>query len=156
MKIRYHALALCFCILASIPAAVHLCRATLGESADSVPADRKALAAVRHSTTNHENYSVQEIQSDVNVVREYISPSGIVFAIAWNGLTRPDLSTLLGSYAPEYLQALQKSPRKPGRRYSKVRSDRVVVEQWGHMRNLQGRAYVPDLIPPGVSIDDIK
>lgn len=156
MKIRYHALALCMCISTFGPGTAHLCRATLGESADSVPADRKALAAVRHSTTNHGNYSVQEIISDVNVVREYISPAGIVFAIAWNGLTRPDLSTLLGSYASEYRQAMQQTPRKPGRRYSKVRSDRVVVEQWGHMRNLQGRAYVPDLIPPGVSIDDIK
>jgi len=37
-----------------------------------------------------------------------------------------------------------------------VRTDRVVVEKWGNMRNLQGRAYAPALIPPGVSIDEIK
>ena len=48
------------------------------------------------------------------------------------------------------------SPREPGRRNQKVETNRIVVEKWGHMRNLQGRAYVPALIPAGVSIDEIK
>jgi len=47
--------------------------------------------------------------------------------------------------------------RKPGlRRHFVVRTDRVVVEKWGHVRNLQGRAYPPALIPLGVSVDEIK
>ncbi len=156
MKNRAYGIVLCLSLSAYVLSAPYLCRATLGERAESVSSDRKALSAVRRATTTHRNYTVQEIKSDVNVIREYISPSGIVFAIAWNGLTHPDLTTLLGSYALEYSQAMQQSPHKPGRRYSKVQADRVVVEKWGHMRNLQGRAYVPDLIPPGVSINEIK
>ena len=132
-------------------------QAALGESADSVESDRKALSAVKHATTVRNGYTVQEFALDGTLVREYVSPSGIVFGIAWNGLTYPDLTPLLGSYASEYQAALRQTPRRPGlRRHQVVKTDRVVVEKWGHMRNLQGRAYAPALIPPGVNIDAIK
>jgi hypothetical protein len=66
------------------------------------------------------------------------------------------LSPLLGSYAGEYDDAVRHAQRKPGRRHVQIKTDRIVVEKWGHMRNLQGRAYAADLIPPGVNIDEIK
>jgi hypothetical protein len=131
-------------------------RATLGESATSAEADRKALSAVRGATTTAGNYTVQEMRTDAYTVREYVSPAGIVFAVAWEGLTYPDLTPLLGSYAAQYKEALRQRPRRPGRRHLTVRTDQVVVQKWGHMRDLRGRAYVPALIPPGVSIDEIK
>jgi hypothetical protein len=131
-------------------------RATLGEPAESVISDRKAISADRSSTTVCNGYTIQEVISDSVSVREYISPSGVVFGIAWSGLIHPDLTLLLGSYAGEYQEALKQTPRKYGRRFSQVRTDRVVVEKWGHMRHLQGRAYAPALIPSGVSIDEIK
>ncbi len=130
--------------------------AMLGGTADSIAADRKAISAVPGVMTSHSGYTVQAIVSDATTVREYLSPSGIVFGIAWNGLTHPDLTPLLGAYAKEYQEGLLRASRKPGRRYLRVKTDRVVVEKWGHMRNLQGRAYVPALIPKGVSVDDIK
>ncbi len=130
--------------------------AVLGEPAASVSSDRKALMATQGPVIGHHDYEVQEIVSDTMRVREYISSSGIVFAIAWNGMTVPDLKTLLGSYADDYQAALRMAPRKFGRQSRKIKTDRVVVEQWGHMRNLQGRAYAPALIPQGVSIDEIK
>ncbi len=132
-------------------------RATLGESADSVSSDRIALSAENRTATTRKSFTVQEFESNGTFVREYISPSGIVFAVAWNGLTYPDLTPLLGSYAGEYKAALRQTPRRPGiiRRHA-VRTEGVVVEKWGHMRNLQGRAYAPSLIPPGVSIEEIK
>ncbi len=131
--------------------------AVLGESADSVESDRMALSAGQGSTTAHTGYSVHQFDSGATTVREYVSSSsGIVFGIAWNGLVHPDLDGLLGSYADAYHKALQQTPRKPGRRSIRLKTDSVVVEKWGHMRNLQGRAYVPALIPEGVGIDDIK
>lgn len=130
--------------------------AVLGESADSISSDRRALVATRGSVTVYDGYQVQEIGSATMTIREYISPSGVVFAIAWNGMTVPDLTTLLGSYANDYQKALKQTPRKPGRRLRQIKTDGVVVEKWGHMRNLQGRAYSPALIPQGVSIDKIK
>jgi hypothetical protein len=143
-------------LLAATLAASRPASATLGEAADSVTTDRKALSAAQGATTSPRSYKVQEIVSDSTTIREYISPNDIVFAIAWNGLSNPDLTQLLGSYADEYHQALHKAPRKHGRRFNRVKTNRLVVEKWGHMRNLQGRAFVPNLIPPGVSVDDIK
>lgn len=131
-------------------------QATLGESAESVMSDRKEISAVRGATTVHNGYTIQEVISDSVSVREFISSSGVVFGIAWSGLIHPDLTLLLGSYAGEYQEALKQTPRTHGRRFSRVRTNRVVVEKWGHMRHLQGRAYAPALIPSGVSIDEIK
>ena len=143
-------------LLAATLAAAQPLLAALGEPADSVAQDRKAMSAARGAATVHAGYTVQEVVSDSVTVREYISPAGIVFGIAWNGLTHPDLTPLLGSYAGEYAAAVRHSQRKPGRRPVQVKTDRIVVEKWGHMRNLQGRAYAEVLIPPGVSIDEIK
>jgi hypothetical protein len=143
-------------LLAATFGAAQPVHATLGESADSVMTDRKALSAVQAVTTTRNAYTVQEISSDSVAVREYMSPSGMVFGIAWNGLTHPDLTLLLGSYAGEYQKSVKQTPRKPGRRFSQIKTNRIVVEKWGHMRNLRGRAYVPSLIPPGVTVDEIK
>ncbi len=130
--------------------------AALGESVDTIESDREHLTAVRGARTAHRDYTVHEIKTDSTVVREYVSPAGIIFAIAWNGLVHPDLTELLGSYAGEYQDALRQTPREQGRRQLQVRTNRVVVQKWGHIRDLKGRAYAPDLIPPGVSIDAIK
>jgi hypothetical protein len=131
-------------------------QATLGEPVGSIASNKKALSAVRSATQTSSKYTVHEFQSETITVREYVSPSGIVFGIAWNGLTHPDLTPLLGSYASEHQEALSHIERQPGRKHIKVETDNLVVEKWGHMRNLQGRAYVPSLIPQEVSVDEIK
>lgn len=156
MKRRFFTRFLTLWFAAIILAFAQQARATLGESAVSVAKDRTALSAVQRSAKVLSGYTVHEIESDASSVREYMAPSGVVFGIAWNGLIHPDLTPLLGSYAAEYRTALKQTPRKPGRRRHQVKSERVIVEKWGHMRNLQGRAYDPALIPAGVNIDEIK
>jgi hypothetical protein len=156
MKMRLYILFLSLGLSVAIFATGHQAQATLGESADSIVSDRESLSAVRRSTVVRSDYTIREIASASTVVREYVSPSGVVFGIAWNGLIHPDLTQLLGAYAGEYREALRQTPRQPGRRRLQVKTDSAVVEKWGHMRNLQGRAYVPALIPPGVSIDEIR
>ncbi|MGA2151082.1 MAG: DUF2844 domain-containing protein [Geobacteraceae bacterium] len=156
MRKRIKALYLGFYFAAFLLATAQRAQATLGESVSSVESDRKVFSAVRHPTLARNGYTVQELKSDANVVREYISPSGIVFAIAWNGLSHPDLTTLLGAYVGEYQQALQQTTGQKGNRHLQVRANRIIVEKWGHMRNIQGRAYIPALIPSGVSINELK
>ncbi len=147
-------------LLALLPAAALAAaapaRASLGGTAASVEADRKALGAVRRGTVAKAGYTVQEFESGGVRVREYVSAAGEVFGIAWNGLTHPDLATLLGSRAAAWQAADERTPRVPGRRHRTVVAENVVVEKWGHMRNLQGRAYDPALLPPGVKPDDIR
>ncbi len=157
MKRRLSTLFLGFGLVAAVLATAQQAQAVLGESVDSVTTDQKTLSAARGAATAvHNGYTVQEVKSDAITVREYVSSSGIVFGIAWEGRVPPDLAQLLGSYAGEYQQAVNKTPRQPGRRRLQVKTARVVVERWGHMRKLQGRAYVPALIPSGVSLDEIK
>jgi hypothetical protein len=156
MKRSLYAVVLSLGVLSGMFATTERVQATVGESADSVESDRIALSAVRRPVTVRKAYTVQEIVSDSVAVRQYVSPSGIVFGIAWNGLAHPDLAPLLGSYAAEYREALRQTPRKPGQRRLQVKANRIVVEKWGRMRNLQGRAYDPALIPPEVSLDEIR
>jgi len=156
MKRSLYALYLGLGLLTAIFSTDRQTGAALGGSADTVESDRMALSAVRDATATHNGYSVHEFESGATVVREYVSSSGVVFGIAWNGLVHPDLDQLLGSYAGAYHRALQQTPRKPGRRSIQLKTDSVVVEKWGHMRNLQGRAYDPALIPAGVGVDEIR
>ena len=131
-------------------------QATLGEKADSVATDRKALSAVHRAATVHDGYSVIEFASNAGKVREYLSTDGIVFGIAWDGRLHPDLSQLLGSYAKDYETVLQRTPRQHGVKRQKLATDAIVVEKWGHMRGLRGRAYAPALLPVGVGADAIE
>lgn len=131
-------------------------QATLGESVDSVASDQKALSATHRTAKTSKTYTIHEMRTETLTVREYVSPSGVVFGIAWNGLTHPDLTPLLGSHHNEYQKAIGHANRQPGHRHVTVKTEGVVVEKWGHMRNLQGRAYAPALIPQGVSVDEIK
>lgn len=160
MKKRLLVLFFCFELLVLAFSGVRGARATLGESVNSIETDRKILAAAKVTSkpisTVYANYTVYQLKYDGTSVREYASPSGIVFGIAWNGLVNPDLTQLLGSYTGEYQEALGRTVRKHGERHLRVESGHMVVEKWGHMRNLKGRAYAPNLIPAGVNIDEIK
>ncbi len=147
---------LCLGISAGFFLAAHPALAALGESADSIASDRKSLSAERGAAITRDGYTIQTIRSEATTVREYISSAGVVFGIAWNGMSHPDLTQLLGAYFREFQDALRQTPHKPGRRHLQVKSNHIVVEKWGHMRNLQGRAYVPSLIPQGVNVDEIK
>lgn len=157
MKSRFSTVFICLGLLTiSLPAASGPACAALGEGVDSIAKDRKTLRAVKRPLSKRAHYTIEHMVSDANEVREFFTPSGVVFAIAWNGLVPPDLTPLLGSYAAEYRDAKQQLPRRHGQRRTQVKTDRVVVETWGHMRNLHGRAYAPALVPEGVNLDEIK
>lgn len=156
MKVRLYTLFFILGFLVTLFGVVRSTEATLGGSVNTVDSDRKVMTAVRGTTTVHNDYTVQEFETSSTTVREYVSAQGIVFGLSWQGLMEPDLTQLLGSYAPAYLNALAKSARRHGSRQLQIKTPTVVVEKWGHMRSLQGRAYAPALIPSGVSVDEIR
>lgn len=131
-------------------------RATLGEPEASVDRDRRALAAAARGTEDRGAYRVHDMQKGGTTVREFVSADGIVFAVAWNGIAHPDLRPLLGAYHAEYRDEARQSPDVKGRRSRRVAAENVVVERWGHPRDLHGRAYLPALLPPGVAIDELR
>ena len=130
--------------------------AGLGDHSETIARDAHALKANRNNADVFRQYSIQEMDSDATHIKEYISNDGVIFAITWKGLDHPDLSVLLGKYSATYEKGLKEKPRKLGRRHQKVEKENLVVQKWGRMRNLQGRAYDPSLIPAGVTIDEIK
>ncbi|MGD0584442.1 MAG: DUF2844 domain-containing protein [Oryzomonas sp.] len=130
--------------------------AALGGGLDSISSDLQTLHANHRAKTIKDKYSVEKITADATTVREYVSPSGIVFGIAWNGYVHPDLTRLLGSYSGEFTAARQKAARIYGSRRLHLATENIIVEKWGHMRDLQGRAYAPSLFPKGITSDEIK
>lgn len=136
--------------------AAEAAQAVLGEPADSIAGDTRAFSAVRKAARQQTSFTVHELESDGITVREYVAPSGIVFAVAWNGVAKPDLARLFGSYYGDYTSATKAPARKGAKRVQAVRSDRVVVERWGQMRSMRGRAYIPVLLPTGVRTDEIR
>ena len=130
--------------------------AGLGDRSETISRDEHALKASRMNADVFKKYSIQEMTSDSTDIKEYVSNDGVIFAVTWKGLDHPDLSVLLGKYASTYDKGLKEKRRSLGKRHQKVEKENLVVQKWGHMRNLQGRAYDPSLIPAGVSIDDLK
>ncbi len=142
-------------LAAAALAAAARAEAGLGEGMEAIARDRKVLEAEPRGSVSKEGYTIERMASVAHEVREFVSPAGLVFAVAWDGISHPDLGTLLGAYAAEYRDAAAR-PHGKGRRRRLVRADHVVVETWGHMRSLHGRAWVPALVPPGVSLDGIR
>ena len=129
--------------------------AALGKTVSSVADDQKRLGGEVHTLSTAAGFAVHEISAtDGTVVREYVSPAGEVFGVSWRGATRPNLVDLLGDHYPAYRDA----PRPPGHRHGPVvvRTDHLVVEMGGHMRDFHGRAYLPDRLPASVSSDAIR
>jgi hypothetical protein len=131
-------------------------QAALGGTIDTIETDRQALRADRRSTVALPGYQVHELDSGGTRIRQYVSPLGVVFGVAWDGPAHLDLDALLGPYAVAWREADARTPRSPGRRARAVAAPNLVVEQWGHMRNLQGRAWDPALLPAGVTADAIR
>jgi len=129
--------------------------ATLGKPVSSVADDGKRMGGAVRTLSTAQGFAVHEISAaDGTLVREYVSPAGEVFGISWKGMTHPDLVDLLGDHYPAFRDA----PRRPGHRHGPlvVRTDHVVVEMGGHMRDFHGRAYLPDRLPARVSSDAIR
>ncbi len=134
--------------------------AALGGNVDSVQADQARMKAAR-AVQSHANYSVQEITTPYGtVVREYVSPSGTVFGVAWRGPFLPNLQQLLGTYYGEFAQAAQQArqtePRRSRNAPLTVQQPDLVMFSGGHTRAYAGHAYVPGMIPPGVDAQEIR
>lgn len=128
--------------------------AALGGDVASVQNDAvKMKASVR--STQSEAYMVHEIRGSGTVVREYVSPLGKVFAVAWEGPALPDMEQVLGSYFAQFQQAVQHSNRR-GHGPAVVELPGLVVYSSGHMRAFVGKAFVPEMLPSGVAPESIK
>jgi len=153
-----HRLALEMAVAFSLIVIIDLPRAwaVLGDPVSSVETDRVALAG-QLSMIPAQLYAIQEITTSELVVREYVS-NDTIFAVAWRGSRPPNLVSLLGSYFQEYQEAAavaaSHGPRMRG--MTRILGFHVVVETGGHPGDVRGRAYIPSLLPPGVTKEMIQ
>ncbi|MBY0472307.1 DUF2844 domain-containing protein [bacterium] len=132
-----------------------VCQAVLGEPESSVAQDRKFSATKTYRKRTQNVVSVHELVSDALTIREFAA-NGIIFAVAWNGMSHPDVSQLFGKQFEIFRQQNERVRKLPGRGPGKVDAGNLVVEYSGHMRSVRGRAYLLNQIPPGFSLEDIQ
>jgi hypothetical protein len=110
------------------------------------------------TTVQADQMRMHEIQAPNGVaVREFVSPAGKVFGVAWQGTTHPDLRQVLGTYFDQFRQAVQtERSRHPGHGPLSIQTPGLVVQLGGHMRAFAGRAYVPQMMPTGVRAEEIR
>ncbi|MFM0671762.1 DUF2844 domain-containing protein [Paraburkholderia sediminicola] len=122
-----------------------LLRAT-PQSAASTPAARPANAVA---------YSMrQSVDANGVTIREYVLPENVVFAVKWSGPIRPDMTTLLGSYFPNFVNAGQSRATGTGPLIDG--NDDFRIESAGRMGRFSGTAWLPRLMPAGVRPGDLK
>src|SRR5271170_2294642 len=131
--------------------------ASLGGDATTVQADQAKMQGSLRTTSNN-SYTLHEIQTSTGVaVKEYVSTSGKVFAVTWQGPFHPDLRQLLGTYFDAFTQAEQaQRAQRRGRGPVLIQQPGLVVQISGHMRAFVGKAYVPQMLPAGVHAEDIR
>ncbi len=129
-------------------------RAALGGDAATVEADRQQISAsIRHEPLAA--FTVHHLATATGAsVREYATPAGRVFGVAWNGPSMPNLRQLLGAHFATFTG----SPNRHSNGHSRlvVKDGALIVESSGRMRAFHGRAYLSNALPTGVSIDEIQ
>ncbi|WP_429334582.1 DUF2844 domain-containing protein [Paraburkholderia sp. 35.1] len=127
--------------------------ATLGHNASTVDGDRTRLHAVARAASAQGAYSVHVLTLPSGTqVREYVAGNGIVFGVAWDGPTLPDLKATLGASFDAYVAA---SAARRGAPLAVSNSDLVVFSS-GHLRAFTGYAYLPQAVPAGVDVSVIQ
>ena len=134
--------------------------AALGGDESSIEADQQHMKAQR-TVRASANYTVHEIATSYGtVVREYVSPDGKVFGVAWRGPFLPDFQQLLGDSYGTFAQAAQDArnaqPRRSRNAPLTVTQPDLVMHSMGHTRAYVGHAFVPGMIPQGVDATEIR
>ena len=124
--------------------------ASLGGDVTSVESDRAKMKAQEVTASASTLYTIHQMQTENGTtVREFATSAGVVFAVTWKGPYKPDLQQILGTY----FQTYQSAPRdkRSGRSHGIVEQPDLVVHSAGHLRVFFGTAYLPQLMPTGVT-----
>src|SRR5271154_7170057 len=128
--------------------------AALGEPEASVQTDALQLRG-SINVTEHAGYRLHEIQLPSGTrVREFAGADGKVFAVAWSGPAAPNLRQMLGRFFDPLVTAA--STKRTGHGHLQVQTNDLVVQAGGHMRAFAGRAYLPQSVPNGVDLGELR
>jgi hypothetical protein len=138
-------------VLFPLPAMAHL-----GGDAVSIEADQLQMRATRRSVPM-QLFDLHEITTPSGtLVHEYLTRQGTVFAVTWKGPLPPDLHQLLGDYYARFQAAAAARVRPGMHRQVTIATTDLVVQSSARPRSFGGVAYVPSLLPSGVSVTDLQ
>lgn len=126
--------------------------AVLGEYASSIDLDQQILRSQRRESAR-QGYTVHVLTSpDGQVVKEFVSPAGLIFGVTWQAPQMPNLQQVLGDHNMAQLeQVLVSRPRQHSGAPLIVRTPTLVFASGGHMQSFRGYAFIPSLVPAGLS-----
>jgi len=138
-------------VLGALPAC-----AALGQYESSVSFDQEFMKS-EDRVQAFQAYRVHELTSaNGTIVREYVSPKGVVFGIAWQAPFMPNMEHFLGAYVTNLQTAAKSQTQVRHLRGLIVRTNDFVFVSGGHMRFWKGSAYVPSLVPSNVSAEVVQ
>jgi len=151
MNIRNHVESIVLIVLG----APLLAYAALGGTLDSIESDQTRMKAARKAAVPFGKYTVHELLMPSGTkIREYADRTGHVFAVGWDGPAKPDMNQLLGQYFSQYAES--PASGNASRRHLLIKKPELVVQSNGHMRAFSGKAYLPQLLPEGVTIEELR
>ena len=146
-------------IAASGPAHAQL-GTTVAIAATGISSSSNAADATAQVLQQAENSAARWQEStDANQirVRQYVSSSGQVYAVSWDGPAMPDVAVQLGTWFDRYRQEASAAlPNASGLHSSRVSSSDLMVETAVRLRDFSGRAWLPGALPAGVTAADIE
>jgi Protein of unknown function (DUF2844) len=90
-------------------------------------------------------------------IRQYVAPTGQIYAVSWDGPAMPDIRALFGDWFGRYQQgAIEAQSSAGGLHSSSVEGSDLVVESSVRLREFTGRAWLPAALPAGVTSTDIE
>jgi len=130
--------------------ALHVAPVSAANSPGTMPS---AAQVAQRSVAVMPRYTVHATQQpDGSRVQELVAGNGVVFAVRWNTLYKPDLSALLGNSFPAYADAARRAAQRGGiQRQFRLDATDLVVHSTGHLHTFAGYAYVRSLLPFGVT-----
>lgn len=126
--------------------------AALGGDVRSISSDTEMMQGSLQ-TTPMQQYDLHAITtSGGTLIHEYMTPQGKVFAITWRGPFAPNLQQLFGAYYTQYQSAAAANAAPGNHRMLSVHQSDFVLQAVARMRAYHGKAYIPSLVPAGVSV----
>jgi hypothetical protein len=123
--------------------------ATLGGNVASILDNEQHLGAVRQVRPLAKGERHDLVLPSGTVVHEYVAPGGAVYALTWRGPRMPDMRELFGAYFAEL--ARRDIRTSSGHHRLTIVGPDFMVRSSGHPRSFEGRAWVPSLVPSGIS-----
>ena len=135
------------CLLIANPA-----QAELGGAANKEATQIQQLSPIV-ATEQHLNVFQLKMASGTQI-KEYVNAENVVVAVTWQGPTLPNLKSLLGQHFDTFSN--RPAAHSANHRSAELKTDDLVVQSHGQMRNFAGKAYLPKLLPTGFNVDQIN